>query len=59
MITTKTDVPTLVYVHCTAGCDRTGEVIGSYRLKYQRKCYTNVCLDINEWKATKLLVQLH
>ena len=22
-------------VHCTAGCDRTGEFIGSYRLQFQ------------------------
>eukprot|EP01051_Picozoa_sp_SAG22_P014149 SAG22_NODE_1676_length_3830_cov_3.388100_5_plen_285_part_00 len=25
---------TVVLVHCTAGCDRTGEVIGAYRLKH-------------------------
>ena len=62
MITTKTDVPTLVYVHCTAGCDRTGEVIGSYRLKYQNVNVTQMyALDINEcgrppnyWSTTAL-----
>ena len=26
--------PVIQFVHCTAGCDRTGEVIGSYRLRY-------------------------
>ena len=24
--------PRIIYVHCTAGCDRTGELIGAYRL---------------------------
>jgi hypothetical protein len=62
MITTKTAAPTLVYVHCTAGCDRTGEVIGSYRLKYQNVNVTQMyALDINEcgrppnyWSTTAL-----
>jgi hypothetical protein len=26
--------PLAVYVHCTAGCDRTGAFIGSYRMEY-------------------------
>lgn len=26
--------PMMVYVHCTAGCDRTGEMIAAYRLSY-------------------------
>jgi len=34
MLITKQSRPTVLYVHCTAGCDRTGEVVGSYRLKY-------------------------
>eukprot|EP01013_Petalomonas_cantuscygni_P017042 TRINITY_DN34147_c0_g1_i1.p1 TRINITY_DN34147_c0_g1~~TRINITY_DN34147_c0_g1_i1.p1 ORF type:complete len:270 (+),score=33.41 TRINITY_DN34147_c0_g1_i1:101-910(+) len=25
-----------IYVHCSAGCDRTGEVIGSFRMLYER-----------------------
>ena len=25
--------PVIQFAHCTAGCDRTGEVIGSYRLR--------------------------
>jgi len=36
MLETKTDVPHLMYAHCTAGCDRTGEFIGSYRMQYLR-----------------------
>ena len=61
MVTTKTDVPTLVYVHCTAGCDRTGEVIGSYRLKYQNVNVTQMyALDINECEGHQIIgVQLH
>lgn len=26
--------PVAVYVHCTAGCDRTGQVVAAYRLSY-------------------------
>lgn len=35
-------VSTFVYVHCTAGCDRTGEMVGSYRMKYTTENITNV-----------------
>jgi len=35
MLTAPETRPVVLYVHCTAGCDRTGEVIGSYRMKYQ------------------------
>ena len=34
-LTTKADKAAVLYVHCTAGCDRTGEVVGSYRMRYQ------------------------
>ncbi|HWK88524.1 MAG TPA: hypothetical protein VNP72_00965 [Longimicrobium sp.] len=27
--------PTVVYVHCIGGCDRTGEMIGAYALRYK------------------------
>jgi len=33
-LTTKFSVPQIYYVHCTAGCDRTGEFIGSYRMQF-------------------------
>ena len=62
MVNTKSTVPTIVYVHCTAGCDRTGEVIGSYRLKYKPVNVTQMyALDIDEcgrppnyWSTTAL-----
>jgi hypothetical protein len=63
MLETKTDKPTVVYVHCTAGCDRTGEVIGSYRLKYETEYNVTqmYALDVSEcgrppnyWSTTAL-----
>ena len=33
-LTTPNKKVVVQYVHCTAGCDRTGEVIGSYRMRY-------------------------
>ena len=27
----------MAFVHCEAGCDRTGEVVGAYRLQYTYK----------------------
>ena len=29
------DRPVVIYAHCEAGCDRTGEVIGAYRMQYE------------------------
>lgn len=67
LLQTKADVPRAIYVHCTAGCDRTGEVIGSYRMTYQidQVQYQNVtgmyALDVTEcgrppnyWSTTAL-----
>mmetsp|Transcript_16158 Transcript_16158/g.22563 ORF Transcript_16158/g.22563 Transcript_16158/m.22563 type:complete len:267 (+) Transcript_16158:48-848(+) len=34
MLKNITDVSTVFYVHCNAGCDRTGEFIGSYMMSY-------------------------
>lgn len=31
--------PVIIYVHCEAGFDRTGEVIAAYQLRYQGKSY--------------------
>ena len=28
------NAPTVMYVHCSAGCDRTGEFIGAYAMRY-------------------------
>jgi len=34
MLTNTTGPPTVFYVHCNAGCDRTGEFIGAYAMSY-------------------------
>jgi hypothetical protein len=36
-VTTK--LPIVIYVHCVAGCDRTGEFIGAYYLRYLNKSW--------------------
>ena len=33
-------VPIVIYVHCDGGCDRTGEMIGAYRLRYMNESWT-------------------
>jgi protein-tyrosine phosphatase len=33
MLTADYNSSVAVYVHCTAGCDRTGEVMGAYMLQ--------------------------
>lgn len=41
--------PLVIYVHCEAGCDRTGEVIGAYRMQYQAANVTGMyALDTAE-----------
>ena len=34
MLLTPSDPPVAIYVHCTAGCDRTGEMIGAYIIEH-------------------------
>ena len=34
MLLTPSDPPVAIYVHCTAGCDRTGEMIGAYIVEH-------------------------
>jgi hypothetical protein len=34
-----TDLPIVIFVHCAAGCDRTGEFIGAYYLRYMNKSW--------------------
>lgn len=34
--------PIVIYVHCYGGCDRTGELIGSYYLRYKNKSWEEV-----------------
>ena len=65
-LTTPVTVPNkkviVQYVHCTAGCDRTGEVIGSYRMRYNknnvidmyRKDVSECGRPPNYWSTTAL-----
>ena len=36
------DIPHVFYVHCDGGCDRTAEIIGAYRLRYQGRPWLDV-----------------
>lgn len=49
LLSTTFPKPAVVYVHCTAGCDRTGEVIGAYRMLYETQNLTKMyALDTYE-----------
>lgn len=37
LLTQSRSKPTVVYVHCVAGCDRTGEIVGGYRMQYKKQ----------------------
>jgi hypothetical protein len=39
IVSGKTTLPIVIYVHCVAGCDRTGEFIGAYYLRYMNKSW--------------------
>lgn len=42
-------LPLVILVHCEAGCDRTGQMVGSYRLRYQQKTAKEMyALDVYE-----------
>jgi hypothetical protein len=36
------DLPCVFYVHCSGGCDRTGEMIGAYRLRYNGRSWADM-----------------
>ena len=38
----QTNLPIVIYLHCVAGCDRTGEFSGAYYLRYLRKSWEEV-----------------
>jgi hypothetical protein len=42
LLKTKTSQSTVILVHCLEGVDRTGEVIGSYLMQYQKKTFAQV-----------------
>ena len=42
-------LPLVLLVHCSAGCDRTGQFVGSYRMQYQNSNVTGMyALDTTE-----------
>ncbi|HEX3046048.1 MAG TPA: hypothetical protein VHY08_14925 [Bacillota bacterium] len=38
----RTKLPIVIYIHCAAGCDRTGEFSGAYYLRYLNKSWEEV-----------------
>jgi hypothetical protein len=38
----KAKIPVVIYIHCVAGCDRTGEFSGAYYLRYLNKSWEEV-----------------
>eukprot|EP01112_Ceratiomyxa_fruticulosa_P006171 TRINITY_DN16968_c0_g1_i1.p1 TRINITY_DN16968_c0_g1~~TRINITY_DN16968_c0_g1_i1.p1 ORF type:complete len:247 (+),score=46.96 TRINITY_DN16968_c0_g1_i1:110-850(+) len=42
LLYTPSPKPLVIYVHCECGCDRTGEVIGSYALKFLNMTFPQV-----------------
>jgi len=51
LLETSNTLPLIIYIHCEAGMDRTGEVSGSYYLKYlgwtfqEALWYDNNCIE--------------
>jgi protein-tyrosine phosphatase len=51
LLNTQYEVPTVIYIHCEAGMDRTGEVSGSYYMRYLNwpfqyaLSYDNTCIE--------------
>jgi hypothetical protein len=45
LLYTPRSQPTVIYFHCECGCDRTGEIGGSYAMKYLNKNYK----DATSW----------
>lgn len=56
--------PIVIYVHCIAGCDRTGELIGAYQMRYMNQSWQDVnsitgqycsgsAISCNNYKAMK------
>jgi len=43
---TPTTPPTVIYVHCEAGVDRTGEMAGSYLMQHKNETYQQ-CWNFN------------
>jgi len=40
LLYTPRSQPTVIYLHCECGCDRTGEISGSYAMKYLNMTYS-------------------
>lgn len=42
MVHTRASAPQVIYIHCEAGVDRTGELSGSYNMQYFNQTYQQV-----------------
>jgi hypothetical protein len=56
LLTTRSadGIPVLLYVHCEAGKDRTGEVIGAYAMKYMGVSYKDALANAHAVAGRKL-----
>jgi len=58
LLYTEANKPVVIYIHCEHGTDRTGEIAGSYAMKYLKMGYQSV-IDWNEKIGKRHLLPNH
>lgn len=56
MLLSQASTDTLIYVHCQAGKDRTGEVIAAYSMKYQGRSYSDAIKNARSVAGRRLSI---